>query len=126
MDYLFYTEDDEYLHFEFQTTKKKEDVSRFLYYDASLYYKSEKKITTVVVYSSDIKEVITNLDCGSIKYNIKSFYMSDFDGDSKLEDIKQKVENNIELTEQDIMALSFIPLITTKKSKRKNLRRLLG
>ncbi len=117
MDYLFYTDDDEYLHFEFQTTKKREDISRFLYYDSSLYYKNQKKITTVVVYSSDIKEVITNLDCGSIKYNIKSFYMSNFDGDSKLNNIKHKVDNNIELTEQDIMTLSFIPLMTTKKSK---------
>lgn len=117
MDYLFYTDDDEYLHFEFQTTKKKEDTSRFLYYDASLYYKNKKKITTVVVYSSDIKDVVTNLDCGSIKYNIRSFYMSDFDGDSKLKNIKQKVENNIELTEQEIMTLSFIPLMTTRKSK---------
>jgi len=117
MDYLFYTDDGEYLHFEFQTTKKKEDVPRFLYYDASLYYKSEKKITTVVVYSSDIKDVVTNLDCGSIKYNIRPFYISDFDGDSKLENIKQKVENNIELTEQEIMTLSFIPLMTTRKSK---------
>jgi predicted transposase/invertase (TIGR01784 family) len=117
MDYLFYTDEDQYLHFEFQTTKKKEDLSRFLYYDASLYYKSEKKITTVVVYSSDIKDVVINLDCGSIKYNIKSFYMSNFDGDSKLKDIKQKVENNIELTDQDIMTLSFIPLMTSKKSK---------
>ncbi|OOM76349.1 hypothetical protein CLPUN_27360 [Clostridium puniceum] len=26
MDYLFYTDNDEYLHFEFQTTKKKEDL----------------------------------------------------------------------------------------------------
>ena len=117
MDYLFYTDNDEYLHFEFQTTKKKNDVPRFLYYDASLYYKSEKKITTVVVYSSDIKDAVTNLDCGSIKYNIKSFYMSDFDGDSKLENIKQRVENNIELTDQEIMTLSFIPLMTTRKSK---------
>lgn len=67
MDYLFYTDDNEYLHFEFQTTKKRDDISRFLYYDASLYYKNKKKITTVVVYSSDIKDVITDLNCGSIK-----------------------------------------------------------
>lgn len=67
MDYLFYTDDDEYLHFEFQNTKKRDDISRFLYYDASLYYKNKKKITTVVVYSSDIKDVITDLNCGSIK-----------------------------------------------------------
>lgn len=117
MDYLFYIENGEYLHFEFQTTKKNDDLSRFLFYDASLYYKSKKRITTIVVYSSEIKDVITKLDCGTIKYDIKSFYMSSFDGDSKLKNIKDKVDNNIELTEQDIMTLSFIPLMSTEKSK---------
>lgn len=117
MDYLFYIENGEYLHFEFQTTKKREDISRFLYYDASLYYKSKKRITTIVIYSSEIKDVITKLDCGTIKYDIKSFYMSSFDGDAKLQNIGYKVENNIELTEQDIMTLSFIPLMSSKKSK---------
>ena len=117
MDYLFYTEDGGYLHFEFQTTKKKDDISRFLYYDTSLYCKSKRKITTIVVYSSEINDVVTKLDCGSIKYDIKSFYMSSFDGDVKLKNIKDKVDNNIELTEQDIMTLSFIPLMSTEKSK---------
>lgn len=117
MDYLFYTDSGEYLHFEFQTSVKREDMSRFLYYDASLYYKSRKKITTIVVYSSEIRDVITKLDCGTIKYNVNSFYMSSFDGDSKLQNIKYKVDNNIELTEQDIMTLSFIPLMSSEKSK---------
>ncbi|MEG0306456.1 MAG: hypothetical protein RR636_00850 [Clostridium sp.] len=31
MDYLFYMTNGNYLHFEFQTTKKREDLSRFLY-----------------------------------------------------------------------------------------------
>ncbi|GAA0730373.1 hypothetical protein GCM10008905_31580 [Clostridium malenominatum] len=41
-DYLFYTEDGNYLHFEFQTTDKKDDIKRFLYYDASLFYKEKR------------------------------------------------------------------------------------
>jgi len=82
-----------------------------------LYYKSKKKITTIVVYSSEINDVVTKLDCGSIKYDIKSFYMSSFDGDVKLQNIKDKVDNNIELTEQDIITLSFIPLMSSEKSK---------
>ncbi len=117
MDYLFYTESGDYLHFEFQTTKKNEDISRFLYYDSSLYYKSKRNIRTLVVYSSDIKEAPTYLDCGSIKYNVEAFYMKNLDGDSKLNNIKYKVDNNIELTEQDIITLSFIPLMSSIKSK---------
>jgi hypothetical protein len=117
MDYLFYTANGEYLHFEFQTTKKKDDISRFLYYDAFLYYKSKMNINTIVVYSSEITDSVTHLNCGSIKYDIKSFYMKNFNGDEKLQTIEYKVNNNIELTQQDIMTLSFIPLMSSKKSK---------
>ncbi|MGH4140110.1 hypothetical protein [Clostridium sp.] len=52
MDYTFYTEDGNYLHFEFQTTNRQEDIRRFMFYDASLHYKGNRKIRTVVVYSS--------------------------------------------------------------------------
>lgn len=117
MDYLFYTDNGEYLHFEFQTTKNNEDISRFLYYDASLYYKSKKNITTIIVYSSEIKNAVTYLNCGTIKYEVMAFYMKKFDGDANLEDIRYKVENNIELTQKDIMTLSFIPLMSSKKNK---------
>ena len=47
MDYTFYTDDGNYLHFEFQTTNKAEDLSRFMFYDASLYYKSRRKVRTI-------------------------------------------------------------------------------
>lgn len=56
-DYLFYTEDGSYLHFEFQTTNKKDDIKRFLYYDASLFYKEKRKVKTIVIYSADIEDV---------------------------------------------------------------------
>ncbi|MFT8352298.1 DUF4351 domain-containing protein [Clostridium saccharoperbutylacetonicum] len=117
MDYLFYTENGEYLYFEFQTTKKKDDISRFLYYDVSLYYKSKKNISTIIVYSSEIEDAITHLNCGTIKYGVKAFYMKNFDGDCNLEDIRYKVENNIELTKKDIITLSFIPPMSSKKNK---------
>ena len=65
-DYLFYTEDGGYLHFEFQTTNKKEDIKRFLYYDASLFYKEKRKVRTFVIYSSDIDDVETFVDAGTI------------------------------------------------------------
>jgi len=62
MDYLFYVEDGSYLHFEFQTTKKRDDLSRFLYYDTSLYCKNRRKIKTVIIYSADIENTETYLD----------------------------------------------------------------
>ncbi|GKU24374.1 hypothetical protein CFOLD11_12000 [Clostridium folliculivorans] len=116
-DYLFYTEDDNYLHFEFQTTDKKEDIKRFLYYDASLFYKDRRKIRTVVIYSADIEDAEIHIDAGSINYNIEAFYMKNLNGDEKLEMLKNKIRNNEKLTSDDILTLSFIPLMSSRISK---------
>ncbi len=116
-DYLYYTDDGNYLHFEFQTTDKKDDLKRFLYYDASLFYKDKRKVTTIVVYSADIYDVETFIDAGSIKYSIKAFYMSQLDGDEKLEYLARKIECGDHLTNQDILALTFLPLMKGKETR---------
>lgn len=117
MDYLFYTEDGNYLHFEFQTTDKKEDIKRFLYYDASLYYKEKRKVKTIVVYSADIEDVDTYVDAGTIKYEVDAFYMKKLDGDEKLEYLQNKILKGENLTGEDILTLSFIPLMSGKSSR---------
>ncbi|MBK1809490.1 DUF4351 domain-containing protein [Clostridium sp. YIM B02505] len=116
-DYLFYTVDGNYLHFEFQTTDKKEDIKRFLYYDASLFYKDRRKIRTVVIYSADIEDAEIHIDAGSVNYKIEAFYMKNLNGDEKLEMLKNKIRNNEKLTSEDILTLSFIPLMSSKLSK---------
>jgi len=111
MDYLFYTEDGNYLHFEFQTTDKKDDIKRFLYYDASLYYKDKRKVKTIVIYSADIEDVATHIDAGTIQYKVEAFYMKKLNGDEKLEYMQNKIIRGEELTAEDIITLSFIPLM---------------
>lgn len=118
-DCLFYTEDGNYLHFEFQTTDKREDLKRFLYYDASLFYKDKRKVRTIVIYSADIENVETYIDAGTIKYAIEAFYMKDLDGDEKLAYLKQKISNNEHLTGKDILTLSFIPLMRGNENRSK-------
>ncbi|WPC43946.1 hypothetical protein [Clostridium sp. JS66] len=117
MDYTFYTEDGNYLHFEFQTTNKEEDIRRFLFYDASLHYKSNRKIKTIVVYSADIENVKTYVDAGNIKYSIDAFYMSSMNGDEKYDILKDKIESNEELTDEEILSLTFIPLMKGKLTR---------
>ncbi|AKN29983.1 hypothetical protein Ccar_03700 [Clostridium carboxidivorans P7] len=117
MDYTFYTEDGNYLHFEFQTTNKEEDIRRFLFYDASLYYKSNRKIKTIVVYSADIENAKTYIDAGNIKYSIDAFYMNNINGDEKYDILKDKIENNEELTDEEILSLTFIPLMKGKLTR---------
>lgn len=116
-DYTFYTEDGNYLHFEFQTTNKDSDLRRFLFYDASLVYRDNKKINTIVVYSSEIEGANTYLDAGSIKYSIETFYMKDINGDSTFEKLKEKVERGERLKDIEILNLTFVPLMSSTKSK---------
>lgn len=116
-DYTFYTEDGEYLHFEFQTTNKEEDLRRFLFYDASLFYKNSKKIRTIVIYSSDIKKTKTVLDAGTIKYNIEAYYMSSINGDENYSKLKHKMETKEELSDKDILTLTFLPIMKGSESK---------
>ncbi|MHC6179304.1 DUF4351 domain-containing protein [Clostridium sp. JNZ X4-2] len=112
MDYLFYTEDGSYLHFEFQTTDKKDDIKRFLYYDASLFYREKRKVRTIVVYSSDIEDVEEYIDAGTIKYRIEPFYMKNMNGDERLKYLKNKIYNREKLNYNDILSMTFLPLMS--------------
>lgn len=117
MDYLFYLQDGSFLHFEFQTTNKKEDLSRFLYYDTSLDCKNKKKIRTIIIYSADIDFVETYIDAGVLKYSVEAFYMKSLDGDEKLEYLKEKILDGQHLSDEDVVNLTFIPLMRSKENK---------
>lgn len=117
LDYLFYTDDGNYLHFEFQTTDKKDDLKRFLYYDASLFYKQKRKIKTIVIYSSDIEDTEDYIDAGTIKYNVEAFYMKSLDGDKTKKYLQSKIQDNKKLTKEDILSLTFLPLMKSNISK---------
>lgn len=56
MDYTFLMEDNSFIHFEFQTTNKRNiDLRRFRLYEALLSHQTEKDVITYVVYSGNIK-----------------------------------------------------------------------
>ena len=117
MDYLFYLENGEYLHFEFQSTNKRDDIKRFLYYDASLFFRDRRKIRTIVIYSSEIEKADEFLDAGTIKYSIEPFYMNKIDADEKLSYLEGKIKNGENLNKEDILTLTFLPLMHAKESK---------
>ena len=54
-----------------------------------------------MVYSSDIKDVISSLNCGTINYNVEAFYMIKFNGYEKLNYLKSKIKTGIDLTKND-------------------------
>ena len=59
-----------------------------------------------------------NIDAGSIKYIIEPFYMKCIiNGDEKLKYLNEKINNGEKITDNDILTLTFLPLISGKESK---------
>ncbi|PRR86665.1 DUF4351 domain-containing protein [Clostridium luticellarii] len=117
MDYTFLLDDNSFLHLEFQTTNRKSDLSRFLAYDAVLYYKENRPVNTIVVYSSNVKKAETNINIGSIKYSVSAFYMNDLNGDVKYEYLKHKIQAGDILNSDDLLSLVFLPIMNSTEDK---------
>ena len=93
--------------------------------DAILYVKERKNIKTIVVYSSNIKSAITELDAGSIKYDVDAFYMVTLDGDKTYNEIKTKISAGEQLTKQDLMSIVFLPLMKNSVNKTKRMEQAI-
>ena len=118
MDYTFLMEDDSYIHFEFQTTNKgKLDLRRFRVYESVLSLQKDKDVTTYVVYSGNIKSAKDTLETGINKYKVKSIFMCDKNGDLIVEELENKVKNKENITKQELVALTFTPIMGGKLTK---------
>jgi hypothetical protein len=116
-DWFLLAADDTYLHWEFQTTYNKDDLSRFMVSDAMFYYREKKPIKTIVIYSSNIEETVTSLDAGSIQFNVGTFYLARLNGDEAYEMLKTKVDAKEPLTKQDLISMVFLPLMKNNVDK---------
>lgn len=118
MDYTFLMEDDTYIHVEFQTTDKgKDDLRRFRAYESLLSFQTSKDVVTYVVYSNGIHDTKSILQTGINEYNVKAISMYDKDGDIVIQEVEEKLNNNIEVTKQDLIALTFTPIMSGKLTK---------
>ena len=92
MDFVFLLEDNSYLHLEFQTVYNESDLVRFCIYDCRLFARDKRRINTVIIYSSDSKNIKSQLDMGVVKYNPQIIKMSDYDGDSIYCELENKLK----------------------------------
>ena len=118
MDYNFLMEDDTYLHFEFQTTNKKEDdLRRFRMYESFLSLQKGKDVITYVIYSNDIKNTDSVLKTGINEYKVRPIYLGERDGDIIIEDLERKLKNKESITKQELVSLTLTPVMGGKLSK---------
>jgi hypothetical protein len=114
MDFVFRLADGTYLHLEFQTSRKEDDLLRFLSYDVGLYTKKKRNIRTVVIYGADVEEAPDTLSIGSVNYQVQCVFMSAYDGDAVMQELWHKVRGGDTLTEIDQLNLIFMPLMRSK------------
>lgn len=107
-DQIFELEDDTYLHLAFQTGKKEDDLIRHLEYDVRLYARDSKKISTVIIYSSDVTAPPQPLDIGSAVYEPIVVMLNGYDGDAIYADLDAKIKAGMTLSDLDIIKLIFL------------------
>jgi hypothetical protein len=114
MDLNFLLEDGSILHLEEEVSLSKNDIIRYAAYDLKLYARYGTTINTVVLCVNKVGKTNTCIDAGSLKYSVRILDMSEKDADYKLYELKQKITDNQEINELEIV---FLPLMRSKKEK---------
>jgi len=117
MDYIFLLEDNTYLHYEFETSYKKDNLIRFAKYDLRVYERDNREINTVVIYSADVKNAATELKIGSLTYTPNVVMMCNYDGNAVYAELEKKLREKQGLSDKDILNLIFLPLMRNTISK---------
>jgi len=111
-DVVFLLEDDTYLHFAFETghtgTKA---MLKCAGYDLRLIERDGRKIHSVIIYTSDVKNKPDGLDYGTFVYNPDVILMSNYDGNNVFAELESKIKSGQELNDLDILNLAFAPLM---------------
>ena len=115
IDMNFILEDGSLLHLEEEIHVSEEDLLRFAQTDLVLYGSKRSVIHTVVVVLGNNKMNKGSIDAGSLKYDVKIVYMRGKDGDSKLSELKQKLESGEAINELELI---FLPLMGSRIRER--------
>ncbi|MEJ8555101.1 hypothetical protein [Tepidibacter sp. Z1-5] len=100
-----------------KTFKGIEDLRRFRAYEAMLSHQTSKEVVTYVVYSGNIKNPIDTYKTGISTYKVNAISMVNKDGDKIFNDILEKIKLGYDLSKQDIISLTFSPIMGGKLSK---------
>ena len=126
MDFTFLTTEDKYVHFEFQTTDKKEaDLRRFRAYEAVFSHRQGKDVITYVIYSGGITNTVTEMNCGINVYRVQVIYLKEKDAEEVFDRLRKKQQNGEKLTEEDFAQLSLTPLMCGNDQKKTMIKNAL-
>jgi len=116
-DFILLMDDDSCTHLEFQSKFRKKDLTRFARYDTFIYDRDGRKVTTIIIYSADVKKADTSLKIGSLTYEPINIMMINYDGNIIYKNLEAKLKSGRELTDNDILNLIFLPLMKTDMAR---------
>jgi predicted transposase/invertase (TIGR01784 family) len=86
-------------------------------YETHLSCQTGKDVVTYVVYSNNIKNIKDSLETGINTFRVNAIYMVDKDSEEVFNLINEKISKGIELIGNDIISLSFTPIMAGQTSK---------
>jgi hypothetical protein len=79
------------------------------------------KVILAVIYTGDVKEAPDRLDVGALKVQAEQVFLSKFDTEALYAGLKQKIEANEPLNDDDVMRFIILPLTQPKKERKQKL-----
>ncbi|SDJ01830.1 hypothetical protein SAMN04515654_12324 [Halanaerobium congolense] len=110
LDLNFMLKDGSILHLEEEAEIFISDLIRFASYDLKLYNRYRDRVRTIILCIKGYTDSTAGFNCGSLGYNSTVVDMSKKDGKKKLEELKEKIENNEKINYLDLI---FLPLMNS-------------
>ena len=112
-DINFLMKDGSLVHFEFQSTNNTalENLRRFRTYEAFLCMKHKTDVYTYVLFSGGIEHPMTEFTSGINTYRVHPIIMKGKLAEDVFQNIEDKLEKGISLTENDLVPLTLCPLM---------------
>ena len=126
LDNLFELVDGTVALVDYESDYKKEDKVKYLNYLTGIAdrYQQEKKVCPmlrmIVIYTGDIerRQVSDEYDIGAVRMTLEPAFLSELDSGGLFRHLKEKVERNEPLDDEELMGFIILPLSYRKKEEK--------
>ncbi len=126
LDNLFELVDGTIALVDYESDYKKEDKVKYLNYLTGIAnrYQQEKKVCPmlrmIVIYTGDIerRQVSDEYDIGAVRMTLEPAFLSELDSGGLFRHLKEKVERNEPLDDEELMGFIILPLAYRKKEEK--------
>lgn len=131
IDNLFELEDGTFALLDYESDYRQENKIKYLDYIVRILRRYEKdpgvkmQLRMIVIYTADVEETSTenDMNIGCLNFQIEEAFLRKLDTRKILKQISKKIQNNIPLTEEEMMEFIILPLTCKGKEKKQQMIR---